>query len=205
MSNQRNEPESAPPTSEATWEGLSATVQQAMEWGIDLSGQLARVHEEQDIVVGAISAATIARTRFGQPSLPTPDPHATTTVEDDVAALADALRALVADPPDAFVDALLPPYATAVALGQELQGAQRELGVPVAPIPYERAPRTPLGGFPLEVPPDPASIPPPVREPVPPIDPDVQAGLDQRPDPRILLVIVIAVALVAVVAGIGWR
>lgn len=134
---------------------------------------------------------------------------------EDIAALAGAVRDLVADPPAPFLDALLPPYATAVALGQELQDAQRAMGLPVAPIPYERAPLTPLGGFPLEVPPDPEPDPaPPDAAPDDPEpassdpgspDPAVQADLDRRPSPWILLALAVAIAVVALVLGLGWR
>ncbi|WP_436793990.1 hypothetical protein [Actinospongicola halichondriae] len=217
MSDDREEPEFVAPLPERSWDGLRATVNQAMEWGIELSGQLARIHEEQEIVVGCISAATIARSRFDQPTLPGPDPNATSAVWEDIAALADAVRDLVADPPPEFINALLPPYATAVALGQELQDAQRAMGLPVAPIPYERAPLTPLGGFPLEVPPEPEPEPETEPEtgpgsgmgataaPEPALDPAVQADLDGRPNPWVLLVIVVLVAIVAVAVGIGWR
>lgn len=195
------------PLPERNWAGLTATAQQAMEWGIDLSGQLARIHEEQEIVVGTISAETIARSRFDQPTLPEPDPAATSAVWQDIAALADAVRGLVADPPPEFIDALLPPYATALALGQELQDAQRAMGLPVAPIPYARAPLTPLGGFPLEVPPEPEPAPP-APEPLPQgsqLRPEIQADLDRRPNPWVLLAFVVVVATIAVVVGVGWR
>lgn len=199
--------EVVPPLPDRNWVGLTATAQQAMEWGIDLSGQLARIHEEQEIVVGSISAGTIARSRFDQPTLPEPDPNATNAVWQDIAALADAIRDLVADPPPEFINALLPPYATALALGQELQDAQRDMGLPVAPIPYERAPLTPLGGFPLEVPPEPQTAAA-ESAPLPDVSalrPEVQADLDRRPNPWVLLAIVVVVAVIAVVVGVGWR
>lgn len=193
---------------ERNWSGLVATVQQAMEWGIELSGQLATVHADEE-VVGAISAATIARSRFDQPSLPEPDPRATNAAWEDIAALATAIRALVADPPPEFLNALLPPYATAVALGQELQDAQEAMGLPVAPIPFEQAPRATLGGFPLEVPPEPEPIPDPeaVSEAGAGTASDreaIQAGLDRRPNPWLLLAIVVVAAVVAIALGIGW-
>ena len=210
----------SPVIPDRNWDGLTATVQQAMEWGIELSGQLATVHAE-DEVVGVISASTIARSRFDQPTLPEPDPRATNAPWEDISALAGAIRALVVDPPPEFLNALLPPYATAVALGQELQDAQEDMGLPVAPIPFEAAPRAALGGFPLEV-------PPPPREAVPegasaaegsadsgrdradgvatpdPHD-EVQEALDRRPNPWALLAIALVIGVVAVVLGVGWR
>ncbi len=197
--------EVVPPIPDRHWGGLTATAQQAMEWGIELSGQLATIHEEQEIVVGVISDATISRSRFDQPRLPDPDPNATNAVWEDIAALADAIRNLVAEPPPEFLNALLPPYATAVALGQELQDAQRAMGLPVAPIPYERAPLTPLGGFPLEVPPEPEPVPPPEPEPVAQLSDALQSDLDRRPNPWILLALVVLAAVAAVAVGIGWR
>ncbi|MDE0802181.1 MAG: hypothetical protein OSA99_02550 [Acidimicrobiales bacterium] len=191
---------------ERNWDGLQATVQQAMEWGIELSGQLATVHAEEE-VVGVISAVTIARSRFDQPSLPDPDPRATNAPWEDIAALATAIRDLVADPPPEFLNALLPPYATAVALGQELQDAQGAMGLPVAPIPFEQAPLAALGGFPLEVPPEPEPVP----DPDPAVDEGpasdratIQAGLDRRPNPWLLLAIVVVAAVIALALGIGW-
>lgn len=210
-----------PPPPERSWAGLKAAAPVAMEWGIQLCGQLAAIHEEQGIVVGRISAATIARSRFDQPSLPEPDPDATNAVWEDIAALARAIRDLVDDPPREFLDALLPPYATAVALGQELQDAQREMGLPVAPIPYERAPLAALGGFPVEVPPEPevdsATDPATDGEDVgdaggrdDPVDgavlsQQVQDDLDARPNPWLLLAIAVVVLVVAIAVGIGWR
>lgn len=192
------------------WVGLSATVQQAMEWGIELAGQLATVHADET-VVGVISSATIARSRFDQPTLPEPDPSATNAPWEDIAALADAIRDLVADPPSEFLNALLPPYATAVALGQELQDAQEAMGLPVAPIPFEEAPMATLGGFPLEVPPEPEPEPQPSpASAASPAEPDperlaVQAELDRRPNPWVLLAIVIVAAVIAIGLGVGWR
>lgn len=191
---------------ERNWDGLSATVQQAMEWGIELAGQLATIHAEE-VVVGVISPATIARSRFDQPTLPEPDPHATNAPWEDIAALANAIRDLVPDPSPEFLNALLPPYATAVALGQELQDAQEAMGLPVAPIPFEEAPLAALGGFPLEVPPDPVPDPAPAA-PEPASESDravIQAQLDRRPNPWVLLAIVVVAAIVAIALGIGWR
>lgn len=197
-----------PPPPERNWVGLRANAHQAMEWGIQLCGQLAAIHEEQEIVVGRISAATIARSRFDQPSLPEPDPNATNAVWEDIAALATAIRDLVENPPQEFLDALLPPYATALALGQELQDAQREMGLPVAPIPYERAPFAPLGGFPVEVPPEPDD-PEPDDEPSPGpatvLSREVQADLDATPNPWLLIGIAVAVLAIALAVGVGWR
>lgn len=191
---------------ERNWDGLTATVQQAMEWGIDLAGQLATVHAEE-VVVGVISSATIARSRFDQPTLPEPHPSATNAPWEDIAALADAIRALVADPPPEFLNALLPPYATAVALGQELQDAQEAMGLPVAPIPFEAAPLATLGGFPLEVPPEPEPEPVPAPSMS---DPDaeraaIQAELDRRPDPWVLLAIAVVGAAIVIALSVGWR
>lgn len=208
-----------PPTPERNWLGLRATVNQAMEWGIQLCGQLAAVHEEQEVVVGVISAATIERSRFDQPTLPEPDPNAASAVWEDIAALADAIRDLVEEPPPEFINALLPPYATALALGQELQDAQRDMGLPVAPIPYERARFTPLGGFPLEVPPEPdvavdaadgegsegggtgqlLDTPSTVPGRVP------QDNLDARPNPWVLLAVAAVAAVIVLALALGWR
>lgn len=194
----------APVVPERNWDGLTATVQQAMEWGIELAGQLATVHAE-DEVVGTISSATIARSRFDQPTLPEPDPGATNAVWEDIAALADAIRNLVADPPPPFLNALLPPYATAVALGQELQDAQEAMGLPVAPIPFEEAPIATLGGFPLEIPPEPEPAPVSAEpEPEPQDRQVVRADLDRRPNPWVLIVIVVVAAAIAIALGVGW-
>ncbi len=204
----------APPPPERNWVGLQATVAQAMEWGIQLCGQLAEIHIEQEIVVGRISAATIERSRFDQPSLPEPDPNATNAVWEDLAALATAIRDLVPDPPPEFIEALRPPYATAVALGQELQDAQAAMGLPVAPIPYEQAPLGALGGYPVEVPPDPEDEDDGEDRAdrlTAPLDASallarqIQDDLDARPNPRVLLVVVLVVLAVAVAVGIGWR
>ena len=201
-----------PPPPERNWVGLRATVAQAMEWGIQLCGQLAEIHVEQEIVVGRISAETIERSRFDQPSLPEPDPNATNAVWEDLAALADAIRDLVADPPPEFLEALLPPYATAIALGQELQDAQAAMGLPVAPIPYEHAPLGPLGGFPIEVPPE-SDVDPgdEDRQLTAPLDAaallskHAQADLDKKPNAWVLLGIAFVVLAVAVAIGVGWR
>lgn len=188
-----------------SWVGVVATPQQAMEWGIELCGQLAEIHYE-DVVVGVISSATIARDPFGRPHLPEPDARADNPKWADVRALADAVRALVPQPPDELFQALRPPYASAVALGEELQDAQRAMGLPVAPIPFEGAPPAALGGFPLEVPPS----PPPADEPTEPSaptgpDPDVQSDLDRRPNPWALLAVTVVVVAVAIALGLGWR
>ena len=199
---------------DGTWAGLVATAPQAMEWGIDLCGQLAAVHA-QGVVVGDIRPATIGRTRFGQPTLPAPDGRATHEAWVDVAALAQAIGALVPAPPPELVNALLPPYASAVALGQELQDAQRAMGLPVAPIPFDDAPPTVLGGYPLEVPPDlPAGVEPwevdrrpgaERPEPTPPPDEPGIDDLDRTPDFRVLLLIAGIVLVAALAIGIGWR
>lgn len=200
-----------PPPPERNWVGLEATVAQAMEWGIQLCGQLAEIHIEQEIVVGRISAETIERSRFDQPSLPEPDPNATNAVWEDLAALATAIRDLVPDPPPEFLAALLPPYATAIALGQELQDVQEALGLPVAPIPYEDAPLGALGGFPIEVPPDSDADPDEERPVTAPLDAaailsqHVQADLDKKPNTWVLLGIAVVVLAVAVAIGVGWR
>lgn len=204
----------SPPEPELSWAGHTATVQQAMEWGIDLCGQLAHVHDE-DEVVGNISPATIRRTRFGQPRLPDPDPRADHPAWVDVAALAEALQSLVPDPSPEFRYALLPPYASAVALGEELQDAQRAMGLPVSPIPFEGPPPVPLGGRPIEVPPEPAEE----EETSPEMSPEMSEGpsaldlppgpprpeLEPRPNPWVLLAVAVVVVAVAVAVGIGWR
>lgn len=201
-----------PPPPERNWVGLQATAAQAMEWGIQLCGQLAEIHVEQEIVVGRISAETIERSRFDQPSLPEPDPNATNAVWEDLAALATAIRDLVADPPPEFLDALLPPYATAIALGQELQDAQAAMGLPVAPIPYEHAPLGALGGFPIEVPPESdLDADDEERRLTAPLDAaallarHTQADLDKKPNTWVLLGIAFVVLAVAVAIGVGWR
>ncbi|MDZ7674659.1 MAG: hypothetical protein U5K30_06295 [Acidimicrobiales bacterium] len=184
-----------------TWADHTATVQQAMEWGIELCGQLAHVHDE-DEVVGNIAPATITRTRFGQPRLPEPDPRADHAAWADVAALAGALEALVPDPSPEFLNALLPPYASALALGEELQDAQRAMGLPVAPIPFDGAPVTQLGGLPLEVPPDPPTT---AEAPADRRPPEAAPDLHRRPNPWVLLVFAVVVLGVAVAVGLGWR
>lgn len=180
-----------------TWAGLVATAPQAMEWGIVLCGQLAAVHEEGE-VVGNISPATIRRSRFGQPSLPEPDHRATHDPWVDVAALADAIGAVVPDPPIELANALLAPYASALALGEELQDAQRAMGLPVAPIPFEGATPVSLGGAPLEVPPDPE----PSSVPDPHLDRD---AAERVPNPWALLALAVIGLAVAVAIGVGWR
>lgn len=205
-----------------SWAGLTATAQQAMEWGIDLCGQLATVHAE-GVVVGDIRPATIMRLRFGQPRLPEPDGRAVHDPWVDVSALAESIGAIVPDPPQELVDALLPPYASAVALGQELQDAQEAMGLPIAPIPFDGAPVTKLGGFPLEMAPGvsgwrssasadatevggdvgSAGAEPPTR-----VDDDLgfdPAELLRSPNRAALLGIAVAVLVVALAIGVGWR
>lgn len=196
-------PDDGSSSGDDSWLGVSATANQAMEWGIELCGQLATVHD-QGAVVGPISPATIRRGRFGQPTLPEPDPQCTAAPWEDVAALAEAIRAIVTDPPPEMLRALEAPYASAVALGQELQDAQRAMGLPVAPIPYEGAPAASVGGSPPEVPP--AAEERSGDAPVPDdIDLDVDpAELARNPNMRVLLLIVIVVAVCAIALGIGW-
>lgn len=187
------------PGGEHGWVGVEATPNQAMEWGIALCGQLAAVHAEGE-VVGGIGPETIVADRFGRPRLPAPDGSASHEAWVDVAALADAIRGLVPAPPPELIDALRPPYASAVALGQELQDAQHAMGLPVAPIPFDAAPPAALGGAPVEVPPD----PPP--EPVgPSAKPLSTEDLARAPNPWVLLAITVVVLGVAVAVGIGWR
>lgn len=193
-----------------SWADLSATTNQALEWGIDLCGQLATVHAD-GVVVGDISAATIRRGRFGKPQLPEPRPDCADEPWVDVAALADAIGAIVTDPPPELRNALAPPYASAVALGQELQDAQRAMGLPVAPIPFEGAPEASVGGEPPEVPPSrpddegETSAERPADEALD-VDLDFDpAELARNPNMRALLVIAIVVALLALALGIGWR
>lgn len=187
------------PGGEHSWVGVEATPNQAMEWGIALCGQLAAAHAEGE-VVGGIAPETIVADRFGRPSLPAPDGTASHEPWVDVAALAEAIGGLVPHPPPELIDALRPPYASAVALGQELQDAQQALGFPVAPIPFDAAPPATLGGAPVEVPPD---------APVAPVGPLVNVlspeDLERAPNPWVLLAITVVVLGIAVAVGIGWR
>lgn len=173
-----------------------------MSWGIDLCGQLATVHRE-GVVVGNIAPATVTSTESGGWQLPEPDPRALHAPWVDVSALADAIGSLVPDPPAELTNALLPPYASAVALGQELQDAQHALGLAVVPIPLDDAPSS-LGGvgFGTAVE-EPAPVTPSGELP-PELDLD-PAELARNPNSKVLLAIVVVVLLAAVVVGIGWR
>ena len=215
MPDQERDPESDAPGNSSevveqppeTWAGLRASAAQAMEWGIELCGQLATVHRE-GIVVSDIRPDTIVRSRFGQPSLPEPDARAVHAEWVDVAALASAIGALVADQPPELANALLPPYASAVALGQELQDAQAAMGLPVAPIPFDDAPPVLLGGYPTEVSPD---LPDPTRPAAAAAATDGSdetfdpAELARNPNLKALLAIAVLVGVLAIVFGVGWR
>ncbi len=214
------EPGSSDPRPARSWQDFAGTPQQALEWGITLCGQLATVHARNE-VVGRIAPETIARSPFDQPSLPEPDSAADHDRWVDVAALGVAIGSIVADPPGELTNALLPPYASAVALGQELQDAQRAMGLAVAPIPFAGAPRAEVGGEPLEMPsPEPADarqVDPTSGAPPDPTPADVDVGdpvadlgfdpetLANNPNLRVLLAIIVFIAVAAIAVGIGWR
>lgn len=186
----------------ATWADLRTDHIEAMEWGIVLCGQLAEFHE-RDEVVGVISAETIVASDDGRPWLPDPDEETEQMKWQDLAALAGVIRDLVDDPPPELIDALQSPYASAVALAQELQDAQRDLGLRVTPIPYAGAPLVAVGGAPYEIPPEnhrrmrPGSTYEEDEE-------DVEVEEEPQPDKLLLLAIVFVVLVLAVLLGVGW-
>lgn len=181
---------------------MRTSPEDAMAWGIDLCGQLASVHRE-GVVVGSIGPATINRSPSGDWQLPEPDARVSHAPWVDVSALADAIRSLVPDPPTELTNALLPPYASAVALGEELQDAQRALGFAVVPIPLDDESASPGSvGFGPSVEESAAVAPPGELPPELDLDP---AELARNPNSRVLLAIVVVVLLAAVVVGIGWR
>lgn len=209
-----------------TWDGLQASVNQALEWGIGLSGALAERHDAGD-VVGGIGPRTISRPRFGPPTLPASGMPGDVTQpldvrseqRSDVADLAAAVLGIIEEPPGVVAVALTGGPMTAVALGERLQEAQRALGLPVAPIPFAGATNADVGGAPIEVPPPGVApvdgVPAVVVAPSPaaavdtPSAPSAEARFDpdalaRQPNLRLMAVILIVALLIALAIGVGW-
>ena len=191
-----------PPPSE-TLAGRHTSVARAMEWGIELAGQLAEIHRG-DVVCGNVAADTIGLDDDGSPLLADPDSRAVNNKWEDIRDLAEVVRGLVPEPPPELIETLRSPYATAVALGEELQDAQRALDLPVTPIPFEPISVRVASGSLLDVPAfsrEPRT--PPDLAPAVDSDADVDANR-AVPNPWVLLAVAVVVLAIAVVVGVGW-
>lgn len=191
----------APGPGPGTWSGLQTSPATAIQWGIDLCGQLAAVHDE-GIVNGRIRPETVLCSVDGEVRLPERDPRADHEPWRDVAALANAIAAIVISPPRELVDALLPPYASAIALGQELQDAQRALGLPVTDLAFvEVRSIRPGRAAPVESADDHDADPAALLDELG-FDP---GRMGQTPNLLALFAVVIMVGIAATALGIGWR